>query len=67
MILKISVDLFKQVCYLILVQTSSEKRGGKNMAKYTEEVKQLLELVGGKENISAVSPQFCSNICSVIA
>ena len=55
MILKISVDLFKQVCYLILVQTSSEKRGGKNMAKYTEEVKQLLELVGGKENISAVS------------
>lgn len=31
------------------------KRGGKNMAKYTEEVKQLLELIGGKENISAVS------------
>ena len=25
------------------------------MAKYTEEVKELLELIGGKENISAVS------------
>ena len=25
------------------------------MAKYTEEVKQLLDLIGGKENIAAVS------------
>ena len=67
--LKIKIDMFKQVCYSKVVQTSrglevlnqgehfrpSKKKGSKAMGKYDNDVKRLLELVGGKENIQAVS------------
>ena len=67
--LKKRIDMFKQVCYSKVVQTSwgfevlnqgehfrpSKKKGSKAMGKYDNDVKRLLELVGGKENIQAVS------------
>lgn len=49
------IDLFRQVCYYELVQTSYVLQGGIVMAKYDEQVKQLLDFIGGKQNIQAVS------------
>ena len=64
------IDLFKQEWYIQDVQTSMTcniltdrapaycgdgKKGREAMGKYDNDVKRLLELVGGKENIQAVS------------
>ena len=64
------IDLFKQEWYIQDVQTSitcniltdrapaycgDGKKGREAMGKYDNDVKRLLELVGGKENIQAVS------------
>lgn len=50
---KTANDLFKQIKNNR--QRSKDKNGGKNMGKYAEDARELLGLVGGKENIAAVS------------
>lgn len=53
--------MFKQVCYKIDIRNLFKqdeckmKAGGIVMGKYAEEAKELLGLVGGRENIAAVS------------
>ena len=52
--IEIFIDMFKQVSY-IDCESCLNKFGGKKMSKFTTDVKELLQLVGGKENISAVT------------
>lgn len=56
---KKGVDIFKQVWYNIikeyLFKQDKKKWRNQRMGRYTEDAKQLLLLVGGKENIAAVS------------
>lgn len=49
------VDLFKQVEYIKDKSCSNKYREEKDMGKFEKDAEQLLQFIGGKENISAVS------------